>query len=404
MSKIKFIKAEKFKDVAISLRFASQGDTNHSVRALLSIMLSDRSKNYSTKVLMNDKLDNMFGAHLSSAIFAYGHAHVIELSLSALSPKYVEEDLLNEQVAFLSDLLYNPLLNEALFKEAKINLTDIIMRAKDSLGSYVISESLRLAGKGYPLEHSRYGTLEELADVTLSDVKAEHEKLIKEDVLIATVIGDCDEAQLNELFAKNFREHNDQEFKTNYLLDSDEVSKHEVIMSVPSPYFSIVYNTKVLNVGREYWALQLMSMVLGQLPNSYLFQEVREKRSLTYSIRSMVGGYDGVLIISSGVRDKSEDEAIAISLEQVARIQAGDINETLFNSAKAMLINSMYQTNDSNRRILDLEYRKLVLNENLNTEDLIKIVNSIELAELVTVANKLELNTIYKIVKGDLNE
>lgn len=401
VNKINFIKAKKFKDVSISLRFASHGNVNLSARALLSIILSDRSENYASKVLMNDKLDNMFGAHLSSSVFAYGYANVIEVSLSALSPKYVEDDLLVEQVEFLSELIYKPLLNEDLFKEAKINLRDIIMRSKDSLNSYVVSESLRVAGKGYPLEFSRYGSLEDLEKITLDDIKVEYEKMINQDSLIITLVGDADEAEFGQLIKDNFKEHNSSDFKTNYLLSSNQVSKVTDKMSVPSPYFSIVFNTNVLNVGREYWALQLMSMVLGQLPNSYLFQEVREKRSLTYSIRSMVGGYDGVLIISSGVRDKSEDEAIEISLEQVKRIQASDVSSVLFKSAKAMLINSMHQTSDSNRRILDSEYRKVLLKEDLSTDDLIALVNSINLEEIVEVANKLVLNTIYKIEKSD---
>lgn len=400
MSNINIIKEEKFKDILISLRFASKMPVNRSARAILSIMLSDRTLKYDSKVKMNEKLDHMFGATLASSIFSYGYSNVIDLSSSTLSQRFVSDDLLEDHIEFLSEVVYAPLLNEAVFKEAKIMLSDIIEREKDNIGSYVINQALKVAGKNYPLENSRYGSLEQLKSLTLDEVKAAYEAMLNDDSLTIMVVGDVDEVHFKSLFQSYFKEHTSKEFKSNYLLKSDEVSVVEKTMHVPSPNFALIYNTHVLNVGREYWALQLMSMVLGQLPNSYLFQEVREKRSLTYSIRSMVGGYDGILLISSGVRDGSMDEAIKISQEQIARIQAHDVNEVLFKSAQAMLINNMYQVEDSNRRLVDRKYREIILDENYSTEELIHLVSTITIDEIVAVANKLELNTIYKINKG----
>ena len=403
MDNIKLIKNDKFKNIYISLRFASKKGSNVSARALLAMMLSDRSQSYNTKVLMNEKLDNMFGANLSSTVLNYGSAHILELSLSALSYKYVEENLLDQQIEFLSELLYKPLLDEASFKEAKLLLEDLIERESDSLGSYVVNESLRVAGQGFPLEISRYGDLESLELVTLEMVKDEYGSLIKNDSLQIMVVGDVVEDDLQTTFKKYFNTHLNHSFESAYLITNTGL-KETIIKDIPSPYYSIVYNTHTKNVGREYWALQLMSMVLGQLPNSFLFQEVREKRSLCYSIRSIVSGYDGILVITAGVRSGHDDEAIDLSMAQVERLKNEGVSQSLFNSAKTMMINSINQTEDSSHRLVDSHYRRLILNEDLDTQGIVNIIEDIRVDEIISAANKLELNTIYKLKKGEFDE
>ncbi len=400
MNNITVIQESKFKDILVSLRFANQDQSSIIARAVLAIMLSDRSSNYNTKVLMNEKLDNMFGANLSSAVFNYGQAHVIELSFSVLSSKFVSEDLLDQQVEFLSELVYKPLLNEASFTEAKLMLTEMIERESDNLGSYVVNESLKVAGKGFPLEASRFGDLEVLNNLELEDIEKAYEMMISGDSLKVHVVGDVTQEKFEAVYKKYFKHHNTDAFKTSYTVDNNTQKTIEVTKDIPSPYFSVVYNTHTSNKGREYWAMQLMSMVLGQLPNSFLFHEVREKRSLCYFIRSMVAGYDGVMIVTSGVRDGSEDEAISLIDVQIERIINYDVSEDLFNSAKRMMVNTITQTEDSNRRIVDSQYRKYLLDEKEDSQGLIDLINDIKIEELIEIAKRLEHNVTYKLVKG----
>ncbi len=287
-----------------------------------------------------------------------------------------------------------------MFKEAKVMLKDLMDREKDNLGSYVVNESLKIAGKGFPLEVSRFGNKEELESLSLEDIRNTYASMIEDDSLQIMVVGDVIEDNVKRIFKTFFKHHPHYVFENHYLVTNNTEELVVIERAIPSPYFSVVYNTHTSNKGREYWALQLMSMVLGQLPNSFLFQEVREKRSLCYFIRSMVLGYDGVMVVTSGVRDQSEDEAIELVQVQIDRIIKGEVSDELFDSAKVMMSNSIYQTDDANRRIVDSEYRKIILDEDLNTQDLLDLINDIKKEELVDVAERLELNTTYKMVKG----
>lgn len=402
MSKISIISTKKFKDVVITLRFANQDKTRKTQRALLALMLSDRSDKYNSKVKMNQKLDNMFGAVLSSSVHNYGQAHVLDVSLGVLNEKFVKADLFEDQIKLLYQLIYKPLLSEVVFKEAKQVLKDMLMRESDDLSSYCTKQALKIAGSDYPLAYERIGSLEALENITLDDVKVEMTNLLSNDVLNIVVVGDVKEDLTRDLLNKYFVDNNKNDsFKNNYLLKSEKAQEIVVEKDTKQGYFTIVYNTHTLNVGKDYWALQLMSMILGQLPNSFLFQEVREKRSLCYSIRSTVRGYDGIMYINAGVRLDSVDEAVKLSKEQVARVIRDEFSDSLFNSAKTMLIDSVYKTDDSNRRMIDSQYRKIILDQDINTEELIKIINNVKRADIVEMAKRLELNTTYKLVGKD---
>lgn len=405
MSQVSIISTKKFKDVVVTLRFAKNDQSKNTERALLALMLSDRSSTYNTKVKMNRKLDNMFGATLHSSVRDYGKAHIIDLSLGVLNEKFVKANLLLDQLELLSELIYKPLLSEEVFSEAKQVLTDMLNRDSDNLSSYTTKQALKVAGAGYPLEFNRIGSLEVLENLTLADIKAEMESMLASDVLNIIVVGDVDKEETLKLIDNYFTfKSKNLSFESSYLLRSSKVKNEIEYKDTQQAYLTIVYDTNTLNVGKDYWSLQMMSMILGQLPNSFLFQEVREKRSLCYSIRSNVRGYDGVMTISAGVRSNSVDEAIDLSIKQVDRIVNGEFNDGLFDSAKVMLIDSIYKTDDSNRRMIDSEYRKIILDEDYSTDDLVEIIKDISRDDIVEVAKRLNLNTIYKVVRKDKDE
>lgn len=404
MSRISIIPTKKFKDVVITLRFANQDQSKKTERALLALMLTDRSNKYNSKVKMNQKLDNMFGATLTSSVHNYGLAHVLDISLGVLNEKFVKADLFEDQIELLYELVYNPLLSLDVFNEAKQVLRDMLLRETDNLSSYTTKQALKLAGQGFPLAYDRLGNLDSLDKITLDDIKNEMKSLLVNDVLNIIVVGDVKTEKTNDLLNKYFVDNNKHTtFKSNYLLTSDIVKEETEKRDTQQAYMTIVYNTNTLNVNEDYWALQLMSMILGGLPNSFLFQEVREKRSLCYTIRSTVKGYDGVMYISAGVRLDSIDEAIKITLAQVERLLANEFSDELFESAKSMLIDSVYKTDDSNRRMIDSQYRKIILNEDVDTNELVAIIKNISRTQILAVARNLRLNTIYKLVRKEEN-
>ncbi len=99
----------------------------------------------------------------------------------------------------------------------------------------------------------------------------------------------------------------------------------------------------------DYYPVQLLSTLLGGGMSSRLFQEIREKRGLVYSIYSFAAPYmDGGLFgIYAGTGEDEAAELVPVTLEELARVQM-DVKEAELRRArtqtKASLLMSLEST------------------------------------------------------------
>lgn len=89
----------------------------------------------------------------------------------------------------------------------------------------------------------------------------------------------------------------------------------------------------------EYYSVVLLSMIMGGGMASRLFQEVREKRGLAYSIYSSHTAYhdDGQFEIYAGTGPDKAEELISVLKDEIQKITNELVTEEELNRAKAQL-------------------------------------------------------------------
>jgi len=87
---------------------------------------------------------------------------------------------------------------------------------------------------------------------------------------------------------------------------------------------------------KDYYVLALLSIILGGNMSSRLFNEVREKRGLAYSISSGIKSLHdtGVFMISAGVDNTKIVDALDLILKVLAKIASGGAKEDEFKRAQ----------------------------------------------------------------------
>lgn len=90
-------------------------------------------------------------------------------------------------------------------------------------------------------------------------------------------------------------------------------------------------------------ALRLLSVLLGESMSSRLFQEVREKRGLAYSIYSDLSQYDecGTLSITAGVDAERRDEALKTVLQEIALLLEQGCRQEELDQARRYLLGQL---------------------------------------------------------------
>ncbi|MFQ5880445.1 MAG: M16 family metallopeptidase, partial [Dehalococcoidia bacterium] len=77
------------------------------------------------------------------------------------------------------------------------------------------------------------------------------------------------------------------------------------------------------------YTLMVLNNLLGRGMSSRLFKEVRERRGLAYSVGSSVVRHSdtGVVVISAGVGRDNLEEALRVTLGEVAKLAQEDVGE-----------------------------------------------------------------------------
>jgi zinc protease len=215
---------------------------------------------------------------------------------------------------------------------------------------------LAMAFPGHPYGRPGNGTPDTVGKITRDDLAAFHARTFAKDTLRVVVVGDIDAATLAGMLDMVFGALPAKATLTpiaNTLPKAAAERQKVIEMAVPQS----VARFGLPAMGRKdkdfMAAFVLNTIVGGGVMSSRLWEEVREKRGLAYSVHTTVQPYRHTSIFSGGVATKNEE--IANSLEviraELARIAAEGPTEKELANAKSYLIGSFALRFDSNAKI-----------------------------------------------------
>lgn len=401
-----FIKTKKFKDIGVSIRFRNKlSETTSASRSLLALMLCDRSTKYDTKKKMGDYLDTLYGATLNAQTAGYGSSQVIELRSKVVNPSYLKdgEQILQSLFSFLHEIVMSPLLTQEVFDESKSILAAKIDRMQDEPSQYAISQGLKLAGKGTPLATSALGERSDLEKLTLEDVKLAYESMIKNDRIDIILCGDVQEQEIETIIKQELKfEDRELECDTYYKVEND--LKNETVTeykNISQSNIMMVWFTNTQVVDVDYYALRVANAMFGQYSTSLLFQEVREKNSLCYSVFSNLISYDGALAVTTGVEKENITKTIDLVKLQFDKLCNGEFQDTLLDVSKTMVINSLKASKDNMNSLIALQYQNNILGYSRTNEDIILEIEKITKEDIIAVMNKCVSKMTFILTKEE---
>ena len=140
------------------------------------------------------------------------------------------------------------------------------------------------------------------------------------------------------------------------------------------------------------YALVLLNVLLGGNMSSRLFQEVREKKGLAYSIFSFAefNSDCGQICIYTGVNPKNTQAALAIIEEIVNTIGRGEITQEELLRAQGYARASMYLgAENMDARMLRLIKNELIYNRQISFAEVEDELAGVTLGEVNVLAGQL---------------
>ena len=140
----------------------------------------------------------------------------------------------------------------------------------------------------------------------------------------------------------------------------------------------------------DIYALDLLSVILGEGMSSRLFVELRENRGLAYDVHSGVSHFrdTGAFIITAGVDPASAYEAVPAILEQVAAVR-DSIDEREVDRAKQLVAGRMMLRMEDTRAVSAwMGSQQMVRGTILDVDDVVERVKAVTTEDLRRVASQ----------------
>jgi predicted Zn-dependent peptidase len=132
---------------------------------------------------------------------------------------------------------------------------------------------------------------------------------------------------------------------------------------------------------RRRFAASILDAILGGSASSRLFQEIREKRGMAYTVYSFVSQYSdtGLVGVYVGTREENLEDCFAIVAEQLADIAAGNVREAELERAKENIKGRLMLSMESTSNRMTRLGKSIVTDtELLTTERLIAEIDAVE--------------------------
>jgi predicted Zn-dependent peptidase len=318
-------------------------------------------------------------------------------------------------VEVIADMLTSSLLDETEFEnERPVILEELAMNDDDPQD--VVHEAFSTAVLGdHPLGRPIGGTIETISAVSRDAVWEHYQKNYRPQDLVVAAAGNVDHQELIQLVEKGLSEAGwdlglAAKPVPRRLLHPAKINRGTKLAVIHRPIsqVNILVGSEGLFVDdpRRY-AMGVLNTVLGGGMSSRLFQEIRERRGLAYSVYSFNQGYSDASTFGlyAGCAPAKAEEVTSLMIQELEKIAETGITVGELSLAKGNISGSLALKFESNQaRMSRLASAEIVAGEFIDLDDTVARFDSVELSEVQQLAQDLLSKNRSIVAVGDVTE
>lgn len=303
----------------------------------------------------------------------------------------------------LSDMLLQPNLNEADIEREKGVIIEEMNMYADTPARQVGNLFNRMVFKGVGLGHDILGTKESVSQITKADFEAFLSQWygLSNMVLVlagkSSVVNDKKlHKKIGKLFSKKTNKRVNKKIDVKPSLFDGKLSDsrlHVEYKDTQQAHFVLGWKG-LKRQDEDRYALAVTSTILGSNMSSRLFSEIREKRGLSYYVRSEVDQYHdtGIFGAAAGVDPERVEEAISVALQEFHSMANGEkpVTKEELERAKEHLVGSTILSLEDSSSVAQFYGLRKVLSGKIRTfDEVIEKIQSVSKSDIEKVLTKI---------------
>ena len=403
------INTNKFKTNLFSIFLTTKlNRENVTKNALLAAVLRRGTKNLTTQEQISKTLENMYGASFDCGVEKSGDNHVVKFYLESINNEFLptQENLSKECMEILLDIVFNPYIEDNKFKKEyvdgeKENLKQIIEGKIDNKARYALDRCIEEMYKNEPYGLYKYGYIEDLEKIDNTNLYEYYKGFIKNAKIDIFVSGDLDDKIISEIKENDIIKRLEKR-EADYIENKENKIKEKILEpkiiteSMQIAQGKLILGLDVLdNNKKSKYQTSVYNVILGGSANSKMFQNVREKASLAYTAGSNYLRQKDNIFIKCGIDIPNYEKALEIIKEQLKQMENGDFTEEDIVNAKTIIKASVGSIPESQDSEITYYFSQELSDEFISTEEYVKKINEVNKQQIVDIAKKIQINTVY---------
>ncbi len=401
------INTDRFKsDFIAAFVFTDLSKENVTKNALIPAVLRRGCEGYPTMKDISIFLEENYGSVFDASSDKIGDKQVLQFYITSLNNNYTfdGEDLLSKNTEMLCNIMLKPKLNNDSFdelyvKQEKETLRELIRSKINNKGSYANIRCIEEMCKNEPYGLYKFGYEEDLENITATELYKQYKKILSTSEIHFYISGNVDSERIENILKAHFK-NLDRKFDASKVYDNFEIKECEEKIvkehqEVTQGKLVLGFRIKDHNVLENMYKFMLYSAILGGTPSSKLFQNVREKESLAYTIRSIYMKHKGIVLVSAGIEISNYEKALRLIKKEIEDIRVGNFTEEDIANAKSTLENAYLSYLDDQVAVINIYMGQRLLGNTQSIDEMINNMKSVTKADIMEMANKLELKMTY---------
>ena len=360
--------------VFIKVGSRSEVDTNSGVAHFLEHMVFKGTENRKSSEILKefDDIGGCFNAYTSRETTCY-YTTVLKKDIS-------------KALELISDMLINSVFDVSEIESEKLVVLQELARSCDDPDDLLYDkyfETIYPSSFGAPILGNE-DTINNFNRDLLFDF---FRKNYVAGNTIVSVSGDVDHKEVSSLVEKHFSLYPEGDVQSGFL-QPEYNGKHYVKSKDLSQLHMIIGFKGFHYVHSDYYKSKIGSIILGGGMSSRLFQEVREKRGLAYSVSAIASSYSdtGVFNISVGISPEKAPELLDVVFKEIETISSVLCSESELARAKSQLKSRILMGRDktSYRSSMSAHY-VLFHGRNLELDEIVDEIDSISVNDVRSV-------------------
>jgi predicted Zn-dependent peptidase len=293
----------------------------------------------------------------------------------------------------LSDLFHRSRFGtKEIQKEKQVVLEEIRM-VQDDPEDLVQELHTELVMGRHPLGRPILGQESTIARLRREDLLDYIETHYRPQEMVLAVAGNFEQRQLEQTIARTFGRRRQSATAAPRKRWPPEVCGGVMMKRKPLEQVHLCLGLKGIAASHnDRYAAYVLNSVLGGSVSSRLFQEIREKRGLAYSIYSCLSGYSdgGTITIYAGTRAREVERVVDLIRREVRKMATHGVERVELKRTKDQMKGSlMLSLESSHSRMNKLAKDELIAGGHTSLEDMLSEIEAITEQQILRLAQDL---------------